>query len=164
MFFFFFVTNIFFCFFLPFSACLNTTTTLFLFDTNMYRDFHIGQNNALHTDALSNDDDDDILQIPSKNCPCSLVPESAEWDHSLFCLILRLCHKMTSTCVKKTPFYYISLRVVTPQVLWKHLFRCRSRVEGLPGFAACKHTIFWNKWSEKGTHDKDHTALNYRGE
>lgn len=31
----------------------------------MYRDFHIGQNNALHTDALSNDDDD-ILQIPSQ--------------------------------------------------------------------------------------------------
>lgn len=36
----------------------------------MYRDFHIGQNNALHTDTWSNDgddddDDDDILQIPS---------------------------------------------------------------------------------------------------
>ncbi len=38
----------------------------------MYRDFHVFQNNALHTDALFRDDDDDdddddvVLQIPSQ--------------------------------------------------------------------------------------------------
>lgn len=35
----------------------------------MYRDFHLFQNNALHTDALSRDDDEDdgdVLQIPSQ--------------------------------------------------------------------------------------------------
>lgn len=39
----------------------------------MYRDFHVFQNNALHTDALSRDDDDNddndedvVLQIPSE--------------------------------------------------------------------------------------------------
>lgn len=32
----------------------------------MYRDFHLFQNNALHTDALSRDDGDDVLQIPSQ--------------------------------------------------------------------------------------------------
>ena len=32
----------------------------------MYRDFHVFQNNALHTDALSRDDVNDVvLQIPS---------------------------------------------------------------------------------------------------
>lgn len=65
--FFFFVTNVFF--FKQFFTHFNTTTRpLFFFYTNMYRDFHLFQNNALHTDALSKDDDDDgdVLQIPSQ--------------------------------------------------------------------------------------------------
>lgn len=53
-------------FFNHFQLVFNTTTiTLFLLNTNMYRDFHVFQNNALHTDALSRDDDDVVLQIPS---------------------------------------------------------------------------------------------------
>lgn len=41
--------------------------TLFLFNTNMYRDLSICQNNALHTDALSRTiDDENVLQIPSQ--------------------------------------------------------------------------------------------------
>lgn len=41
-------------FFNHFQLFFNTTTiTLFLLNTNMYRDFHLFQNNALHTDALS---------------------------------------------------------------------------------------------------------------
>lgn len=68
---FFFVTN--FIFFNHFQLLqYNNNNTVFLLNTNMYRDFHLFQNNALHTDALSRDDDDDdndgdnVLQIPSQ--------------------------------------------------------------------------------------------------
>lgn len=74
---------LFFFFFNHFQHVFNTTTItlLFLFNTNMYRDFHLFQNNALHMDALSRMVM--FFKFLHRNCPCSLVPESTQITVSL---------------------------------------------------------------------------------